>query len=87
MVKVYHHTKNEVSMLRHSEVIARTDTHTDSMKHYLPTFAGGKYSQNILCMMRSQDTVSYYPSLKGRSDSASRGVGDWDILRSNSEGG
>ena len=42
MVKMYHHTKNEVSMLRHSKVIAQTDrqtdthththTHTDSMK-------------------------------------------------------
>ena len=28
MVKM-HHTKNEVSMIRHSKVIARTDTHTD----------------------------------------------------------
>ena len=42
MVKMYLHTKNEVSMSRHSKVIARTDrqtrthththTHTHSMK-------------------------------------------------------
>ena len=42
MVKMYQHTKNEVSMSRHSKVIAQTDTqtdiqtqadrHTDSMK-------------------------------------------------------
>ena len=30
MVKMYHHTKNEVSMLRYSKVIAQTDTHTDT---------------------------------------------------------
>ena len=29
MVKKYHHTKN-VSMSRHSKVIARTDKHTDT---------------------------------------------------------
>ena len=28
MVKMYHLTKNEVSMSRHSKVIAKTDTHT-----------------------------------------------------------
>ena len=31
MVKMYHHTKNEVYMLRHSKV-RHTDRHTDSMK-------------------------------------------------------
>ena len=30
MVKMYHHTKNEVSMSRHSKVIACTDTQTDT---------------------------------------------------------
>ena len=29
MVKMYHYTKNEVSMLRHSRVIACTDKQTD----------------------------------------------------------
>ena len=29
LVKMYHHTKNEVSMLRHSKVIARADRQTD----------------------------------------------------------
>ena len=28
IVKMYHHTKNEASMSRHSKVIAQTDTHT-----------------------------------------------------------
>ena len=28
MVKMYHHTKTEVSMSRHSKVIAQTDTQT-----------------------------------------------------------
>ena len=28
MVKMYHHTKNEVSMSSHSKVIAQTDRHT-----------------------------------------------------------
>ena len=32
MVKMYHYTTSEVSMSRHSKVIARTDRHTDSMK-------------------------------------------------------
>ena len=27
MVKMYHHTKNEVSMSRHSKVLAQTDKH------------------------------------------------------------
>ena len=31
MVKIYHHTKNEVSMSRHSKVIAQTDTQTDTL--------------------------------------------------------
>ena len=30
MVKMYHHTKNEVSMLRHSKVIDQTDRQTDT---------------------------------------------------------
>ena len=29
MVKMYHHTKTEVSMSKHSKVIARTDTQAD----------------------------------------------------------
>ena len=29
IIKMYHHTKNEVSMSTPSKVIARTDTHTD----------------------------------------------------------
>ena len=33
MVKMYHHTKNEVSMSRHSKVIARTDRQTDTHTH------------------------------------------------------
>ena len=53
MVKMYLHTKNEVSMSRGSKVIAWTDRQTDTQtdtqtdrhdwKHYLPTYAGGKY--------------------------------------------
>ena len=34
IVKMFHHTKNEVSMSRHSEVIARTDRHTYIRKTY-----------------------------------------------------
>ena len=30
MVKIYHNTKNEVSMSRHSKVIPQTDTQTDT---------------------------------------------------------
>ena len=33
MVKMYHHTKNEVSMSRHSKVIARTDRQTHRPPH------------------------------------------------------
>ena len=36
MVKISHHTKNEVSMSRHSKVVARTDTQRD--RHYLPAY-------------------------------------------------
>ena len=50
MVKMYLHTKNEVSMLRGSKVIAWTDRNTDTQtdrhdqKHYLPAYAGGNSS-------------------------------------------
>ena len=30
MIKMYHHTKNEVSMSRHSKVIAQTETETQT---------------------------------------------------------
>ena len=33
MVKMYHHTKNEVSMSRHSNVMAQIDTQTDRYTH------------------------------------------------------
>ena len=33
IVKIYHHTKNEVSMSTGSKVIAQTDTHTDTHTH------------------------------------------------------
>ena len=33
MVKMSYHTKNEVSMSRHSKVIACTDTQTDTDRH------------------------------------------------------
>ena len=52
MVKMYLHTKNEVSMSSSSKVIAWTDSNTDTQthrhtdrhdqKHYLPAYAGGK---------------------------------------------
>ena len=32
VVKMYHQTKNEVSMSRHSKVIAQTDSQTDTQK-------------------------------------------------------
>ena len=32
IVKMYHHTKNEVSMSRYSKVINQIDKQTDSMK-------------------------------------------------------
>ena len=51
MVKMYPHTKNEVSMSSGSKVIAWTDRNTDrqtdtqthrhDQKHYLPAYAGG----------------------------------------------
>ena len=41
MVKMYHHIKNAVSMLRHSKVTARTDRQTDSMK-ILPSHIRGR---------------------------------------------
>ena len=34
MVKIYHQTKNEVSVTRHSKVIAQTDTHTHTHTGY-----------------------------------------------------
>ena len=42
MVKMSYHTKNEVSISRHSKVIACTDIQT-VRKHYLPAYARGKY--------------------------------------------
>ena len=34
IIKMYHHTKNEVSMSRHPKVIARTDTQIDTHTQY-----------------------------------------------------
>ena len=46
MVKMYHHTKNEVSMSTGSKVIAQTDTqrHTDRHDENITStaYAGGK---------------------------------------------
>ena len=46
MVKMYYYTKNEVSMSRHSKVIAQTDTHTHthSMKPLPSHIHSGKYT-------------------------------------------
>ena len=48
MVNMYHHTKDKVSMSRHSKVVAQygqthTDTQRQKRKHNLPAYAGGKY--------------------------------------------
>ena len=62
MVKMYHHTKNEVSMSRHSKVIAQTDKHTDSMKtlpsriFYQLTFK--KFYQKLVLRVRLELTTS-----------------------------
>ena len=75
MVKMYQHTKNEVSMLRGSKVIAWIDrntdrqTHTDTQthrhdrKHYLPAYVGGNNSSLPL----SLSLCSMY-STKGNID-------------------
>ena len=34
MVKISYHTKNEISMSRHSKIIACTDTHTETHRQY-----------------------------------------------------
>ena len=51
MVKMYYHTKNEVSMSRHSKVIAQTDTQTHRQYENI-TFphmrAVTKVQQNVL---------------------------------------
>ena len=41
MVKIYHHTKNKVSMVKNLEDIARPDRHTDSTKS-LPSHIRGR---------------------------------------------
>ena len=58
MVRMYLHTKNEVSMSCSSKVIVCTDGHTDKQtdrqtdrhdrKHYLLTYAGGSNRLEIL---------------------------------------
>ena len=48
IVNISYHTKDKVSMLRYSKVIAQTDTQTDKTthsqdeKHYLLTYVGSK---------------------------------------------
>ena len=42
IVKMYHHTKNEVSMSTASKVIAQTDTHTHNENITYTAYAGGK---------------------------------------------
>ena len=54
IVKMYLHTKNEVSMSRGSKVIAQTDrqthrqTDTHDQKHYLPTYVGGNCEHSVI---------------------------------------
>ena len=73
MVKMYLHTKNEISMSRGSKVIALTDRNTDRQKdththtqrhdrkHYLPAYAGGSERQTGILEM--QAVVSRRPRL------------------------
>ena len=64
MVKMYHHTKNEVSMSRHSKVISQTDTqtdmqtdrHIDSMKTLPSCIRGRKNEVRFILSIRN------YPS-------------------------
>ena len=57
MVKMYHCTKNEVSISGRSKVIAQTDIQPDRQahtrtqtvqKHYLPTYAGSNKQHNLI---------------------------------------
>ena len=67
MVKMYHHTKNENSMSRHSKVIAQTDTHTDrhtdthtdSMKT-LPSRIRGRNNAECAIKHRGYLTRSFF---------------------------
>ena len=49
IVKMCHHTKNEVSMLTASKVIAQTDRHTQTHRHdeniTSATYAGGNNTE------------------------------------------
>ena len=56
MVKMYHHTKNEVSMSNYSKVIALTDTHTDTTKTLPPPHTRIPYYVNFCTWSRSRHT-------------------------------
>ena len=56
MVKMYYHTKNEVSMSSHSKVIARMNRHTD--RHT------GRQCENIT-FLRTRELITVNLRLKG----------------------
>ena len=55
MVKMYQHTKNEVSMSRGQKLQPEqtdTQTHRHDRKHYLPAYAGGNKLKQGCAMNR-----------------------------------
>ena len=71
IVKMYHHTKNEVSMSRHSKVIDQMDRHTDrqthSVKNYLPTYLGCNYNiLNVFGRFTVTITYNYWNAIQNK---------------------
>ena len=78
MVKMYHHTKDEVSMSTHLKVIVQTDTQTDTMKtlHLLHTrevirkdVSWQKYKLDVFCASKgcTRDQTPYALRVRPRS--------------------
>ena len=58
MVKIYHHTKHQVSMSTHSKVIDPPDTQTHQ-KHYLYCIRGGNesFAQNRHSLLKVKSVI------------------------------
>ena len=71
IVKMVVHTKNEVSMSRHSKVIDQMDRHTNrkthSMKNYLPTDLGCNYNiLNVFGRFTVTNTCNYWNAIQNK---------------------
>ena len=64
MVKMYHHTKNEVSMSRHSKVIALTDRQTGRHTHTHTQYENITFPHTWVVIKGDETHFRYYQRFK-----------------------